>query len=138
MKNQVMKSSLVGCLLALSQGVWADSFVLKDVQVSGLERVAAGTVLSNIPVAVGQTFDDQMTSSIVRSLFKTGLFDDVKISRRGDVLLVKVQERAAVGEIKVTGNHVIETNVLLAALKQAGVAKGRPLDKSALNKFVRY
>ena len=135
MKNQVMKSSLAGCLLALSQGVWADNFVLKDVQVSGLERVAAGTVLSNVPVRVGQTFDDRMTSDIVRSLFKTGLFDDVKISRRGDVLLVKVHEKAAVGEIKLTGNHVIETKALLAALKQAGVAKGRPLDKSALNKI---
>jgi outer membrane protein insertion porin family len=137
MKNQIMKSSLAGCLLALSQGVWASSFVLKDVQVSGLERVAAGTVLSNVPVRVGQTFNDQMTSNIVRSLFKTGLFDDVKISRRGDVLLVKVHEKAAVGEIKVTGNHVIETKVLLGALKRAGVAKGRPLDKSALNKIKR-
>jgi len=137
MKNQVMKSSLAGCLLALSQGVWADSFVLKDVQVSGLERVAAGTVLSNVPVRVGQTFDDRMTANIVRSLFKTGLFDDVKISRRGDVLLVKVHERAAVGEIELSGNHLIETKVLLAALKQAGVAKGRPLDKSALNSIQR-
>ncbi len=137
MKNQVMKASLAGCLLALSQGVWADSFVLKDVQVSGLERVAAGTVLSNVPVRVGQTFDDKMTANIVRSLFKTGLFDDVKISRRGDVLLVKVHERAVVGDIKVTGNHIIETKPLLAALKQAGVAKGRPLDKSALNKIQR-
>jgi outer membrane protein insertion porin family len=137
MKNQVMKASLAGCLLALTQGVWADSFVLKDVQVSGLERVAAGTVLSNVPVRVGQTFDDRMTSNIVRSLYKTGLFDDVKISRRGDVLLVKVHERAAVGDIKLTGNHAIGTKALLAALKQAGVAKGRPLDKSALNRIQR-
>jgi len=135
MKNQMMKASLAGCLLALTQGVWADSFVLKDVRVSGLERVAAGTVLSNVPVRVGQTFDDQMTAGIVRSLFKTGLFDDVKISRRGNVLLVNVHERAAVGEIKVTGNHVIPTKALLAALKQAGVAKGRPLNKSALNRI---
>jgi len=137
MKNQVMKASLAGCLLALSQGVWAASFILKDVQISGLERVAAGTVLSNMPVRVGQTFDDKMTSNIVRSLFKTGLFDDVNISRRGDVLLVKVHERAAVGEIKITGNSAIDTKDLLAALKQAGVAQGRPLDKSALNKIQR-
>jgi outer membrane protein insertion porin family len=137
MKNQVMKASLAGCLIALSQGVWADSFILKDVQISGLERVAAGTVLSNVPVSVGQTFDDKMTSNIVRSLFKTGLFDDVNISRRGDVLLVKVHERAAIGEIKITGNSAIDTKDLLAALKQAGVAQGRPLDKSALNKIQR-
>ena len=135
MKNQVLKSSLAGCLFALSQGVWAESFVLQDVQVSGLERVAAGTVLSNIPVRAGQTFDDKMTSNIVRSLYKTGLFDDVNIGRRGNVLLVKVQERAAVGDIKVSGNQIIETKALLAALKQAGVAKGRPLNKAALNRI---
>ncbi|MEE9309760.1 MAG: outer membrane protein assembly factor BamA, partial [Cocleimonas sp.] len=137
MKNQVMKASLAGCLIALAQGVWADSFVLKDVQVSGLDRITAGTVLSKVPVRVGQTFDDRMSSGIVRSLFKTGLFDDVKISRRGGVLLVKVHERSAVGDIKVTGNHAIETPALLAALKQAGIAKGRPLNKSALNRIQR-
>ncbi|HIP95235.1 MAG TPA: outer membrane protein assembly factor BamA, partial [Leucothrix sp.] len=137
MKKQVLQASFAGCLLALSQGVWAESFILKDVQVSGLERVAAGTVLSNVPVSIGQRFDDRMTANIVRSLYKTGLFDDVNISKRGNVLLVKVHERAAVGEIKVSGNHIIETKALIAALKQAGVAKGRPLDKSALNRIQR-
>jgi len=137
MKNQVLKTSLAGCLFAISQGVWADSFVLKDVQVSGLERVAAGTVLSNVPVRVGQTFDYKMTPNIVRSLFKTGLFDDVSISRKGSVLLIKVHERTAIGEIKVSGNNDIKTPELLAALKQAGVAKGRPLDKSSLNRIQR-
>ena len=124
-------------MFALSQGVWAESFILKDVQVSGLERVAAGAVLSNVPVRVGQKFDDRMTANIVRSLYKTGLFDDVNISKRGSVLLIKVHERAAVGEIKVSGNHVIETKALLAALKRAGVAKGRPVDRSALNRIER-
>ena len=100
MKKQILQASLAGCLLVVAQGVWAESFVLKDVQVSGLERVAAGTVLSNVPVSVGQNFDDRMTAGIVRSLYKTGLFEDVNISRRGNVLLVKVVERAAVGEIK--------------------------------------
>ena len=133
MKKQIIQASLAGCMFALSQGVWADSFTLKDVQISGLERVAAGTVLSNVPVRVGQIFDDRMTANIVRSLYKTGLFDDVKISKKGNILLVKVHERPAIGEIKVSGNHVIEKNALLAALKAAGIARGRPVDRSALN-----
>ncbi len=137
MKKQILQTSLAGCMLALSQGVWAESFILKDVQVSGLERVAAGTVLSNVPVRVGQRFDDGMTAKIVRSLYKTGLFEDVAISKKGNVLLVKVKERAAVGEIKVTGNHLIEKKALLAALKQAGVAKGRPINHAALNRIQR-
>jgi len=132
MKNQILKTSIAGCLLAVSQGVWAGNFILKDVRVSGLERVTAGTVLSNIPVKVGQNFDDRMTANVVRSLYKTGLFDDVKISRQGEALLIKVHERAAVGEIHIKGNKAIETKALLEGLKRAGVAKGRPLDKSSL------
>ncbi|GAA0422993.1 outer membrane protein assembly factor BamA [Cocleimonas flava] len=135
MKKQVLQASLAGCLFAISHGAWADSFVLNDVQVSGLERIAAGTVLSNVPVRVGEKFDDRMTADLVRSLYKTGFFDDVKVSRRGNVLLVKVHERPAVGDITVTGNNAIKDDALLAALKQAGVAKGRPLDKSALNRI---
>ena len=135
MKKQVLQASLAGCLFAISHGAWADSFVLNDVQVSGLERIAAGTVLSNVPVRVGEKFDDRMTADLVRSLYKTGFFEDVKVSRRGNVLLVKVQERPAVGDITVTGNSAIKDEALLAALKQAGIAKGRPLDKSALNRI---
>jgi len=137
MNKKILQASLAGCLFALSHGAWADSFILSDVQVKGLERIAAGTVLSNIPVSVGEKFDDRMTANLVRSLYKTGFFDDVNISRRGNILIVKVHERAAVGEITISGNKAIKKEALLGALKQAGVAKGRPLDKSALNRIQR-
>jgi outer membrane protein insertion porin family len=137
MKKQLIQSSIAGCMFALSHGAWADSFILTDIQVSGLERIAAGTVLSNVPVQVGEKFDDGMTANLVRSLYKTGFFEDVKVSRRGNVLLVKVRERAAVGDIAISGNKAIDTKALLEALKQSGVAKGRPLDKSALNRIQR-
>ncbi len=126
---------MAGCLFALSHGAWADSFILTDVQVSGLERITAGTVLSNVPVGVGDKFDDRMTANLVRSLYKTGFFEDVKISRKGNVLLVKVKERAAIGDVVVTGNKAIKTPDLMDALKRAGIAKGRPLDKAALNRI---
>ena len=135
MKKQIIQSSIAGCLFALSHGAWADSFILTDVQVSGLERITAGTVLSNVPVSVGEKFDDSMTANLVRSLYKTGFFDDVKVSRRGNVLLVKVKERAAIGDVTVSGNKAIATPALMEALKKAGIAKGRPLDKAALNKI---
>lgn len=135
MKKHIIQTSMAGCLFALSHGAWADSFILSDVQVSGLERITAGTVLSNVPVGVGDKFDDRMTANLVRSLYKTGFFEDVKISRRGNVLLVKVKERAAIGDVAVSGNKAIKTPDLMNALKRAGIAKGRPLDKSALNKI---
>lgn len=135
MKKQTLQLSFASCLFAISQGVWADSFVLQDIQVSGLQRINAGTVLSNVPVRVGQTFDDRMTGDIVKSLYGTGLFEDVALSRRGNVLIVKVQERTAIGSLDIEGNKTIETKVLLDALRGGGVAPGRPLDKVALAQF---
>jgi len=76
-----------------------------------------------------------MTADLVRSLYQTGLFEDVKIGRSGNDLIVNVKERAAIGDLVVTGNEAIETEALLDGLKRAGIAKGRPLDKAALNRI---
>ena len=135
MIKQTLQLSFASCLFAISQGVWADTFVLQDIQVSGLQRINAGTVLSNVPVRVGQTFDDRMTGDVVNSLYRTGLFDDVALSRRGNVLIVKVTERSAVGELKIEGNKQITDKVLMDALRGGGIALGRPLDKAALAQF---
>jgi len=135
MKRQTLQLSFASCLFAISQGAWAESFVLQDIQVNGLSRINAGTVLSNVPVRVGQTFDDRMTGNVVNSLYRTGLFDDVSLSRRGNVLIVKVQERMAIGELKINGNKAIEDKVLLDALRGGGIAPGRPLDRAALAQF---
>ena len=135
MKRQTLQLSLASCLFAISQGVWAESFVLQDIKVNGLSRVNAGTVLSNVPVRVGQTFDDRMTSDVVNSLYQTGLFDDVTLSRQGNVLIVKVQERKPIGELKINGNKAIDDKVLLDALRGGGIAPGRALDRAALALF---
>ncbi len=129
--------SLASCLFAVSQGVWAASFVLQDIEVKGLQRITAGTVLSNLSVGVGDTYDDRMSARIVSSLYKTGLFDDVSLAKRGNILVVNVKERAAVGEINISGSHLIEKKAILAALKRSGVAKGRPLNKAALLRIQR-
>lgn len=135
MKKQTLQLSFASCLFALSQGVWADSFLLQDIQVSGLKRINAGTVLSNVPVRVGQTFDDRMTADVVNSLYRTGLFDDISLSRRGNVLVVKVSERQAISAITFEGNKSLTNKVLLDAMRGGGIAPGRPLDKAALSQF---
>lgn len=137
MKNSVIRASLAGCLLIAYQSSSAASFIVKDIEVDGLERVAAGTVLSNIPANVGESFDDQQSSTILRSLYQTGLFDDVKISRRGDVLVVKVVERPAIGEINLSGNNVFKKDQLLDVLRKANIAEGHTMDRSSLARIQR-
>lgn len=132
MKKQILKVSAVGCLLAVSQAVWAAAFVVRDIEVNGLERVAAGTVLNYLPARVGEQFDDRQSADAIRALFQTGLFEDVQLNRRGDVLVVTVVERPAIGELNIKGNRKIPTDKLLEVLKLRNISKGDTLDKAAL------
>lgn len=132
MKKQILGISALGCLLAVSQTAWAAAFVVRDIEVNGLERVAAGTVLNYLPARVGEQFDDRQSADAIRALFQTGLFEDVQLGRRGYVLVVTVTERPAIGEINVKGNHKIPTDKLLEVLKLRNISKGDTLDKAAL------
>ncbi len=137
MKKQKLSWIIASSLLAVSPSVFAASFVVRDIQVSGLERIQADTVLNYLPARVGQPFDDSRSADAIRSLYQTGLFDDVQLSRQGDVLIVAVVERPAIGEINISGNSKIKTEQLTQALKISGVATGDTLDKSALLKIQR-
>lgn len=111
-----------------------ESFTVSDIQVEGLQRISAGTVFNYLPVTIGQRMDTATSVSAISALFKTGFFDDVRLERRGDVLVVVVRERAAISSIKIEGNQDLDTDELLDGLKQIGLAEGRVFDRSLLEK----
>ncbi len=122
-------------LWALSALTAAAEFRISDIRVEGLQRIAAGTVFNALPVEVGDTTTDEVTASIIRTLYATGFFEDVRVERDGTVLVVWVQERPAVAEIRITGNRDIETEALKEGLEDIGLAEGRTFDPSVLDRI---
>ncbi len=128
---------LFSCLLALASlaPAWAFApFVIKDFKVEGLQRITVGTVLNYLPVEVGEELDEKRSADTIRALFKTGFFNDVRLARQGDTLVIIVQERPAISKIEISGNKDIETDQLMDALKNIGLAEGRVFDRSSLDK----
>jgi outer membrane protein insertion porin family len=115
----------------------ADSFVVQDIRLKGLSRIAPGTVFNYLPVKVGDTFDERRSADSIKALFKTGLFEDVQLEREGDVLVVVVKEREAISQITFTGNDNMKTEDLTKALKEIGFAEGEVYDKSKLDKVTQ-
>ncbi|HET9818533.1 MAG TPA: outer membrane protein assembly factor BamA [Rhodanobacteraceae bacterium] len=108
-------------------------FTVQDIRIEGLQRIAAGTVLSYLPVQPGQTFDDAGAQKAIRDLFKTGFFNDVELERQGNILIVKVAERPSIASLTVRGNKDIKTDQLLKGLKSAGLAEGQTFDRLTLD-----
>lgn len=108
----------------------ADSFVVSDIRVEGLQRISAGTVFNYLPVKTGDTIDETVTAEAIRALFKTGFFKDIRIEREGDTLVVFVTERPAIANIEFTGNEDVDTEDLIEQLKQINFAEGRVFNQS--------
>jgi outer membrane protein insertion porin family len=115
--------------------VLAEPFVIQDIRVEGLQRISAGTVFNYLPVRVGEQVESGDTASIIRALYKTGFFKDVRLEREGNVLIVFVSERPAIAQINITGNKSMETEQLLLGLKDIGMAEGRVFNRSVLDKI---
>ena len=110
----------------------AETFIISDIRVEGLQRISAGSVFAALPVAVGDLIDERGVRAAARSLFATGNFDDIRIGRDGNVLVVMVAERPSISEINIEGNKAIETEALLDGLKGAGLAVGQVFQRSTL------
>ena len=122
---------------AFAQGTAAQEFVIEDIRVEGLQRLTPGTVFNYLPLEVGDTFNPAVSSEAVSALFKTGFFDDVQLQRDGNILVIVLKERAAIGSIEISGNKDIKTEDLLDGLNQIGFAEGRVFDQSQLDGLER-
>ncbi len=132
-----MKKNLLAGLIAaiLASGASAfEPFTIRDIRVEGIQRTEAGTVFSYLPVKVGDTMTNDKASQAIKALFATGFFKDVRMEVEGDVLVVAVEERAAIYTIDFVGLKEFDKDQLKKALKDNGIAEGRIFDRAALER----
>lgn len=110
----------------------AAPFTVSDIRVNGLQRVSAGSVFSALPLNVGETVDERELAEATRSLFKTGFFEDIQLSRDGDVLIINILERPSISSVEIEGNKAISKDDLLKGLKQSGLAEGEIFQQATL------
>ncbi|QKM65095.1 outer membrane protein assembly factor BamA [Polynucleobacter tropicus] len=112
----------------------ADSFVVKDIRVEGLQRVEPGTVFSYLSVQVGDTFTEEKGAEAIKALYSTGFFRDVQIQAQGDVLIVIVDERPTISRMEFTGMKEFQPESIRKSLQVVGVAEARFYDKALIDK----
>ena len=112
----------------------AESFVVKDIRIEGLQRVEPGTVFSYLPVQVGDTFTEEKGAEAIKALYSTGFFRDVQIQAQGTVLIVIIEERPSISRIEFTGMKEFDQEIVRKSLKSVGVAEARFYDKALIDK----
>jgi outer membrane protein insertion porin family len=111
-------SATLGELSASAQGA-----VIRSIVVEGNRRVEPETVRSYLTFSSGDTYDPAEVNQSLKTLFATGLFQDVRIRRQGSTIIVIVVENPIVSRVAFEGNRDIEDDTLAAEvqLKQRAV-----------------
>ena len=132
---RIRLSHLLAVLLMSVPVAWAaDPFVVRDIRVEGLQRVEPGTVFATLPFRIGDKFNDELGSQVIRTLFDLGLFSNVRIETRNDEVVVVVEERPIIAGIELIGSKEFDEEVLRKALRDIGLTEGRPFDKALADK----
>ncbi|KAB2916097.1 MAG: outer membrane protein assembly factor BamA [Hyphomicrobiaceae bacterium] len=107
-----------GATLAVSgaPSAWAAD-VISAIEIAGNRSVGPETVRSRLLVSKGGPYDAAKVDQSLKALFATGLFSDVRIDRRGTVLVVTVVENPVVGAISFEGASAIDKTKLEAQVQ---------------------
>ena len=122
--KKVLKKIFFLLILSLPTFLFSSSWIIEDIRISGLQRVSAGSVFSEIPFSIGDSIGQDEIVQISKSIFASGQFDDIQIGRDGNALLINLTERPTIEEIIIEGNEAIKTENLLDGLKNSGIFEG--------------
>jgi len=86
--------------------------IIRQIAVSGNQRVEADTIYTYLAVREGDPFDQRMIDQSLKALHRTGLFSDIEIQASGDVLVVRVVENPIINRVVFIGNKRIDNDDL--------------------------
>jgi len=123
--------------MVLSSQVSSSAFIVDDIKIRGLKQITPGMIFNFLPIGIGDSLDEVKIRKAVRALFKTGYFEDVKLERQGDALVISVIERPTMAIINFVGNKAVKTEDLVKGLEEAGFSEGEVFNEGKLDKVIQ-
>ena len=90
---------------------------IQTIRVEGNKRVEPETVRSYLTFSTGDAYDPALVDESLKTLFATGLFQDVRIRREGSTIVIIVLENPIVSRVAFEGNREIEDDTLASEVQ---------------------
>ena len=93
---------------------------IRSIVIRGNQRIEASTIGSYLPISAGMPADPELLDLSLKTLFKTGLFADVRLEMvEGDVLLIEVRENPIVNQVLFEGNKRLKEDKITEEIQLA-------------------
>ena len=115
----IISISIAGWILPASAQSSDELVRVESIAIAGNRRVAESTILSYLPVQVGDRVSQGSLSIALQRLFDTDLFKNIDIKLDGSRLQVTVLENPIINRVNIEGNDVLKDERLLEVLDVA-------------------
>jgi len=133
-----LKSILIPLLLMFSVNAFSQK--IEKISIQGLSNISRGTLLSNLPVEVGDDIpNDSMQKFIYENLLKTNFFESVKLKIDSSTLVVEVVENPTIKylEFKEYKDNTVLNDEIISDIKDNfNLNIGKIYSKSNLDKLI--
>jgi outer membrane protein insertion porin family len=102
---------LTACLCS-AMSFAENSETVKDVRITGNERIENDAILKFIQTRPGTAYDPALVSEDLKAIYAMGYFDDIRVSVEkepdGDIVIYDVKEKPTIRDINISGNNEID------------------------------
>ena len=122
MKNSLFKLITTVCLLTILNIAISYANVLKNIKILGNDRISNETIKLFSKVSLNDNIDQNKLNEILKNLYETEFFSDVRIKIEDNTLTITVIENPIIENINYEG---IKANRILELLKENSLTKPR-------------
>jgi len=122
---------------------------IKNINFIGLNNASEDSLIQLIPFQTGQEYNDSSSNEIIKSLFQTGLFSDISITKNQDSLNITLKENPTIKYFDfeldsgsgfsnwLKGEKMLMTNdILNEELVSTMLSPGNPFTQRKLDEFM--
>lgn len=134
-----MKITLkLALIIGLLNASFAFAATIKNIEILGLNAISRGTVLSYLPVEVGDDYGTKTSTEIIRTLYKTQFFKDIEVAQVDEILKITVVENPHIKYVDILNNSekVVAKDAIKQILTSIGLTQGKIFNKRDLDELI--
>ena len=133
-KKIVLAPSLLMCLGINVAVSWAP-FKVSSINYEGLNSLRPELFDTAVNIKSGDILTEQKSNELIQRLFSSGYFDDIKLKRKGNTLIIDLAEQPTVAKVDFKGNSLIKTKDLTKVMESAGLVSGESFNPSLIKQI---
>jgi outer membrane protein insertion porin family len=133
-KKIIIAPSLLMCLGINVAVSWAP-FKVSSINYEGLNSLRPELFDTAVNIKAGDILTEQKSNELIQRLFSSGYFDDIKLKRKGNTLIIDLAEQPTVAKVDFKGNSLIKTKDLTKVMESAGLVSGESFNPSLVKQI---